>query len=152
MPSSARFSRSIKKARLRPTIAAKVNVTQSAPGATSTAPTAVGSRAKNNTDSTSTANASDETSAVLVRHSTARSFAAMATMARMVSATDHQLPVALDDRIHGTSVAWFQGPQPPFLEEADGRHHVQQFGELVRRDRQRPTAIPQARQDTEHDL
>ena len=45
-PSIARFSRSSTKARLRPSMPAKVNVTQSAPGARSRSPTAVLSRAK----------------------------------------------------------------------------------------------------------
>ncbi len=78
MPSMAPFSRSSKKARLRPTIAANVKVTHRAPGATSNELTAVGSRAKKRIDRTSIANTMADKKAVLVRHSTIASLAMIA--------------------------------------------------------------------------
>src|SRR5256885_1344472 len=75
-PSSAWFSSSSWKARFRASIAANVNVTQRIVGARSTVATAVGSRPKLNTVSTSAVNTTAETSAVRVRNSSTRSLRA----------------------------------------------------------------------------
>src|SRR5574341_891686 len=143
MPSMARFSRSSRKARFKPIIAAKVNVTHSAPGATATALTAVGSRAKNNTASTSTANVMDDTNAVLVRHSTARSLPAIAIAARSSSAMSGDLAIARGDRLRAPPGHRLHCRQATPDQEPDGRHHAQQLGQLVRGDQQRAAPGPQ---------
>src|SRR5437667_7096220 len=77
-PSSAWFSSSSWKARFKVSIAANVNVTHRMVGARSTVGTAVGSRPKLNTVSTSAVNTTAETSAVRVRNSSTRSLRATA--------------------------------------------------------------------------
>src|SRR6266702_1611269 len=77
-PSSAWFSSSSWKARFNARIAAKVKVTHRMLGARSTFETAVGSRPKLNTTSTSTTNTATERMAVRERNSTSRSLAATA--------------------------------------------------------------------------
>src|SRR5574341_933397 len=150
MPSMARFSRSRRKARLRPIMAAKVKVTHSAPGAMSTAPTAVGSRAKYNTAMTMTANASEDTNAVLVRHSMARSLPAMASAARRALATAGDLAIAGRD---GSGVPPRRGLDRPELslgQDADRGHHTHQLRHLVGGDHQRSAPPAQLAQDREH--
>src|SRR2546425_4064249 len=78
-------------------MAANVKVTQRIVGARSRADTAVGSRPKLNTVSTSAVNTTAETMAVRVRNSSSRSLRATAHACRNSSAIGHGAPVGCGD-------------------------------------------------------
>src|SRR2546422_2883679 len=97
-PSSAWFSSSSWNARFSASIAAKVNVTHRIVGARSMVATAVGSRPKLNTVSTSAVNTSADTRAVRVRNSSSRSLRATVHACRSRSVIGLPLPLPLPHR------------------------------------------------------
>src|SRR5207245_10807827 len=94
-PSSAWFSSSSANARFSASIAANVNVTHRMLGATSIVGTAVGSRPKLNTVSTSAVNTTAERIAVRVRNSSSRSLRAttQASFSRSSTGDPYRLAV-----------------------------------------------------------
>src|SRR5437667_9031254 len=98
-PSKASFSSSSWNARFRARIAAKVNVTHRMLGARSIVGTAVGSRPKLNTVSTSAVNTTAERIAVRVRNSSSRSLRAttQASFSRSSTGDPHRLAVRVRD-------------------------------------------------------
>src|SRR4051794_15834407 len=108
-PSSAPCSRSMVKARLSATIAARAKVTHRTLGARSLAEIAVGSRAKLNTTSTSAANTSAESSAVRLRSSARTSLPAITSASRSHSGTD-QLLIARREGVHRARHRLVAGP------------------------------------------
>src|SRR3954454_4479891 len=128
-PSSAAFSCSMVNARLSASIAASANVTHSTLGARSTAASAVGSRAKLNTTSTSAANTTAERIAVRLRSSARTSLPAMTSASLSQSGTDQHL-------VAGKEVAERPGQRlvarpSPVHHHGDPRRSLPGFGELV---------------------
>src|SRR5262245_28378729 len=128
-PSRAAFSCSMVKARLRASIAASANVTQSTLGAKSTAASAVGSRAKLNTTSTSAANTTAERIAVRLRSSARTSLPAMTSASRSHSGTD-QLLVAGEEPLDRARQRLVAGPAAVHHHRDPGRH-LPGLGQLV---------------------
>src|ERR1700694_3346972 len=141
-PSSAWFSSSSWNARLSARIAAKVNVTQRMLGARSTAATAVGSRPKLNTTSTSTTNTAAERIAVRERNSTNRSLRATRHACRNQSATAASDGIAIRrrDLVRAAPGPGREMHEPPRSHEGDVRREFRSLFDVVR-DEHRRTAL-----------
>src|SRR5687768_9637486 len=111
-PSSAAFSRSSANERLSAITPENAKVIQSTLGAIALRESDAASRAKLKITRVSTATASAETSAVLLRRSTRRSLAATASAAPRNSPI-HRLPVARQELVGRACNRACQGPLPP---------------------------------------
>src|SRR3954453_16326228 len=128
-PSRAAFSCSMVNARLSASIAASANVTQSTLGARSTAASAVGSRAKLKTTSTSAANTTAERIAVRLRSSARTSLPAMTSARRSHSGTD-QLLIAGEKPLQRTGQRFVAGPAAVDHHRDPGGHRPR-LGQLM---------------------
>src|SRR5947207_5851582 len=157
--SIARSSSSIPNERCRPRSPAKVNVTQSTPGARSMDETAVGSHAKKKITSPSSANMTTDRNALRVRSSIARSFratihdAARKPGALVVMTAPYELPVVrgVSLRVERKRVATPLEPREPSLgHDCRVRRECEPFAHVVRDDDERrptPSQRPEQRRE-----
>src|ERR671933_2592332 len=119
-PSIARSASSTPKERCSPNSPENVKMTQSTPGAKSTAATDVGSHAKKKMTIASSAKTTAEKNAVRVRNSIARSLRAMSSATSIVLGIAHyQLAVRVDVRSRLDRRSLLAAHEPPALH--DGR-------------------------------
>src|SRR5437867_6919813 len=133
-PSNAWFSSSSWKARFSARIAAKLNVTHRMLGARSIVATAVGSRPKLNTVSTSAVNTTAERIAVRVRNSSSRSLRATTQASFSRSSTGDRLAIRLRDLGRRAPGPGAELHEPAAMLERDVGRQLDSFVHVVRGD------------------